>query len=82
MTRNQKAKEKRVRKYIQATAESYGTEFLKSLTPEQELQLAGMPHPKIPQSDLTALDYITWMCGKGWHKKAKAVFAELTTTTN
>ena len=80
MTKSRARKQREIQRYVMDLAEGYGNEFLKSLTPEQELQLAGMPHPKIPQSDLTAYDYISWMCGKGWHKKAKSVFAELTTT--
>ena len=77
MTRSRARKERDIQKYVMDLAEGYGNEFLKSLTTEQELQLAGMPHPKIPKSDLTAYDYISWMCGKGWHKKAKKVFEEL-----
>ncbi|MDB4616762.1 hypothetical protein OAE23_01520 [Synechococcus sp. AH-551-E11] len=77
MSRSRARKQRDIDKYVMDVAQGYGNEFLKSLTKEQELQLAGMPHPKIPQSDLTAYDYIKWMCGKGWHKKAKKVFEEL-----
>ena len=78
-----KAKRDRdIQKWVGEMAECYGEKFLKSISAVDEADLRAMPHPKIPKSDLTAFDYISWMCGKGWHKKAKAVFAELTTTTN
>lgn len=77
MTKSAARKQRDIDKFVMDLAEGYGNEFLKSITTEEKEQLQAMPHPKIPRSDLTAFDYISWMCGKGWHKKAKAVFSEL-----
>ncbi|MDA7491200.1 hypothetical protein N9A81_01885 [Synechococcus sp. AH-707-M23] len=82
MARSKARKQRDIERYIMDVAQGYGEKFLASITPEQEQQLAGIPHPKLPNSDLTAMDYIAWMCGKGWHKKAKALFNELITGTN
>ena len=81
MARSKARKQRDIERYIMDVAQGYGEKFLASITPEQEQQLAGIPHPKLRDSGLTAMDYITWLAKKGWHKKAKAVFAELTTTT-
>ena len=77
MTKSRARKQREIDAYVMDLAQGYGNEFLKSLTPEAKTKLEGLPHPKIPQSELTAYDYISWMCGKGWHKKAKKVFEEL-----
>ena len=87
MNQTEKNRAKRDRKrnreialQVEEMAKSYGQDLLNDMDQETREQLQSLPHPKCPNwQEASAYSYIEWMCGKGWHKKAKAVIAELTT---
>ncbi len=64
---------RRIQRDVMEMAKSYGADYLNELTTEDKDFLSKATHPSI--EDLNGLDYVTWMCEHGYHKKAKA-FAE------
>jgi len=65
-----------IAEYVDEMAKCYGAQFLASIPEENAEVLKSFDHPKLPDSDLSLYDYISWMCGQGWHKKAKSLYSE------
>ena len=76
-----KRKRKRDREIQEFVAErgiEIGTGIFNEIPQEDKDYLASQPHPKLPNSELNALDYVSWwLVTKGYHKKGSVILQEL-----